>query len=284
MKDDEEIELNLSKIKNIFKRKKDSEKVEKAEKEIDEDIEEKKKEISDDKKDITRLEKDREKLEDLKEEVEEKEDEISVIKEEESGLEKEEAKKEKELEKKEKKFEKIEEDVEDIEEKKIDFSNIKDVFKGKDDKEDVSLDVRGAVVSVKDFFKGNKWAVPVLLILVAVFFSTFLRMYPADLPVTDEWAESSVHNYYKNQIERQVSQQYPNLPAENKQALINDNLNELLKSRKDEVEAQIKGTADQFRSRLQYTAENGKEYTYLLAIDPWLWYGYGKNYLECGHA
>ncbi|MBD3249394.1 hypothetical protein GF336_05090 [Candidatus Woesearchaeota archaeon] len=290
MEDDEEIELNLGKIKNIFKRKKDSEKVEETEKEIDEDISNKKKEISEDKKDIQRLEKDKEELEELKEEIEEKEDEIGVIKEEEAGLEKEEAKKEKELEKKEKKFEKIEEDVGDIEDKKIDLSKIKNVFKKEktdkpeDEKEDVSLDIKGAVISVKDFFKGNKWALPVLLIFIAIFFSTFFRMYPADLPVTENWAENSVHNYYRNQIESQVSQQYPNLPAENKQALINDNFQELLKEKKDMIEGQIKGTADQFRSRLQYTAENGKDYTYLLAIDPWLWYGFGKNYLECGSS
>ena len=84
-------------------------------------------------------------------------------------------------------------------------------------------------------------------------------------------------------VESQINQQYPNLPDANKQSLINNNFNELLKTQKDQVEQQIAATSAQFKSKLQYTAENGKDYTYLLAIDPYLWYGETKNYLENGH-
>ncbi|MEE9525442.1 MAG: STT3 domain-containing protein [Candidatus Woesearchaeota archaeon] len=210
-------------------------------------IKELKQEVVQEREMLDELKKEKEELEKAKEIIEEKEEDIQEL--------------EQEKGKEEDKVEKIEEEVKEIkEEYKIDLKN-----------------------SFKGFFKKNKYVLPVLLILIAIFFSTYFRMYPASLPATEDWAENSVYNFYRNQITGQINQQYPNLPDQNKQALVNSELDTLLKTNKDKIEDEIEGLSARFKSQLQYTAENGKDYTYLLAIDPYLWYGYGKNYLECKH-
>lgn len=231
--------------------------------------------------------KDKEKIKEFKEEKEELKD----------------IKKEKNIKKAEKKLDSLEQDIDETEDEiSFDFSKITNFFKKskKEDKkesrseketnkentknssdEEVSLNF-GDIAS---FWNSHKrWLIPTLLIFLAIGFSTYFRMYPADLPITDDWAENTVNNYYKNQIKSQINQQYPNLPAANKNTLINNQFNEFLKNNKEQYKAQIEATSKQYKSNLQYTGTDGEEHTYLLAIDPYLWYGQGKNYLECGNA
>ena len=162
-------------------------------------------------------------------------------------------------------------------------SNIKKTNSSKSNKESDQIDLNlGPIVS---FVKQKKTVIiPVILIIIAIFFSTWFRMYPAYLPATDNWAKSSVDTYYKSQIQTQIDTQYPNLPQANKNILIDEQFKSYVDQNKLIIDQQIESTSKQFKTQLQYTGENGKEYTYLLAIDPYLWYGYGKNYIECGHS
>jgi dolichyl-phosphooligosaccharide-protein glycotransferase len=197
--------------------------------------------------------------------------------------------------KKEKKnFENKEDDNEEV---SIDFKELKHktikFFKGlKTDKtpgpnnlkepknkdEEISFDFK----KVSSFAKKNsKWLIPVGLILIAIIFSTYFRIMPAELPVTDQWAENAVNNFYQQQISSQINQQYPNLPEQNKQSLINKEWQKQLKQNKDQIDYDIKQLSNQYKDNLQYKDSEGDSYTYLLAIDPYLWYGHGENYLEC---
>jgi len=135
------------------------------------------------------------------------------------------------------------------------------------------------------FFKTNAvWIIPLLLIISLISISTHYRMYSSSLVVSDDWAENSVISMYKSQISKNVDINYPTLPKENKDRLVNDQLNEYLLSHREDVDKQISEYSKSLRKHFQYEDENGDSYTYLLAIDPYLWYGYGKNYLECGHT
>jgi len=153
-----------------------------------------------------------------------------------------------------------------------DSSTQKQEEEHKEDNEDLSLDFN----KVKEFSK--KYSV-FLLILIPIFFAIFFRMYPAYLPVTDDWAENSIHNNIKSDILNQINQQYPNLPDANKQKLVDEQFNQLLKENKQTINQQIKQLSNHFKSRFQ--DDSGQ--TYLLAIDPYLWYGQTRNYDRNGH-
>ncbi|MDP7141271.1 MAG: STT3 domain-containing protein, partial [Candidatus Woesearchaeota archaeon] len=184
---------------------------------------------------------------------------------------------------------------EDIEEEKdeedisIDFSKIKGVFKNigkslkegnkeekaKEDEEEISFDISKA----KTFYtKYKHYIIPIFFILIAGFFSVYLRVMPAYLPITDDWAANSVHNSIRSQIRGEISQQYPNLPDANKNALVEAEFKKILKAQKGPIQQQIDGTSQFFKSNLK----NEKGTTYLLAIDPYYWYRYSRNVIEKG--
>ncbi|MFH1506561.1 MAG: STT3 domain-containing protein [archaeon] len=119
----------------------------------------------------------------------------------------------------------------------------------------------------------------IVLIVIALFFSIYFRSYPATLPVAEDWAESTVQQNIRNQIAGQVNQQYPNLPADQKTLLINQEYAKFLESNKGDFNAQIKSTAEYFKSQMQN--EDGQ--TYLLAIDPYQHYRQTMNIVENGH-
>ncbi len=174
----------------------------------------------------------------------------------------------------------------------IDFGKIKNIFKGRKAKEGADRpdweEAERSGVSGKEalldwrqtieFFKTNKYAIPVVLILIAIFCSVFFRVYPFSLPITDDWAQRNVYDYYKSQIRDQINQQYPNLPDANKNVMIESNFQEVLKTQKSTVEQQIKGLSEQFKSYM--TNESG--HTHLLDIDAYYWYAEARNYLRNG--
>ena len=127
----------------------------------------------------------------------------------------------------------------------------------------------------KQILKYGSW----LLILIPIFLSIFFRMTPAYLPITDDWAADSVENSLKSQITQQINGQYPNLPQTNKQDLVNQEYESYVKANKGQIEQQIEQTSQYFKTQMQ--DEDGQ--TYLLAIDPWLWAGYTRNYIENGY-
>ncbi|MBR9705865.1 hypothetical protein GOV14_02405, partial [Candidatus Pacearchaeota archaeon] len=74
-------------------------------------------------------------------------------------------------------------------------------------------------------------------------------------------------------------QQYPNLPAQNKDSIVNAEYEKVYKEQKNQIQQQIEGSSNYFKSRMQ----NDKGQTYLLAIDPWFWMRHARNVLENGH-
>ena len=163
----------------------------------------------------------------------------------------------------------------------IDFSklkNIKNIFKKSEESkseesdEGISVDYK----KIKDFFVAHR---VLLLLLIPIFLSIFLRVQPAYLPITDEWATSSVIDNLRSQIRTQINQQYPNLPDQNKNALVENELQKVLKEQKSQIDQQIRGTSDFFKSRLQ--DDSGQ--TYLLAIDPYFWMRHAQNILKNDH-
>lgn len=127
--------------------------------------------------------------------------------------------------------------------------------------------------------KNSAWLIPLIFIIIAISFSTSVRMMPSDLPITDSWAQDSVYNSLQNQVENQINQQYPNLPQQNKQRLIETEFQKVLQENNAQIEQNIAQVSQQFKTNFQ--DENGD--TYLLAIDPYLWYSQARNVVNYGH-
>ncbi len=316
---DEDISIDFSKIKNIFKKKGKKEKVEKqkkevkdAEKEIKEEIEEKEvndiitkeedakkvKEVSEmlrifehaqkpstkisdkikieEKKieDIEQREKKIKKdLKKAKEEIKE-EDEISLDFGKLRNIFK---RKEKPKEEIQKEIQKKEKDDDDI---SLDFSKIKSFFKKKKESKEEDKEETISTSDLSNFYNKYKYIIiPLVIILFAMSLSIYLRIQPAYLPQTDDWATNSVYNYFRSQIVEQINQQYPNLPEANKNVLIDTEFQKILEQQKPQIEQQIKQTSAFFKSHLQ----NDKGQTYLLAIDPYFWMRKAENIVEHGY-
>jgi len=275
---DEEFSLDLSKITGFFKRKKQEEKVE-----VDESIENKEEkqkdddEISIDFSKIKNIFKKEEKEPLTHETVETKDiekkddDEIAVDF---SKIKNIFTKKPTTEEKTELKEEKKDDDEISIDLSKL--KNIKNIF-SKSSKEttsddEVSVDLR----AVGNFIVKHR---VFLLLLIPIFLSIFLRVTPAYLPITDQWATDSVINNLRSQIEGQIDQQYPNLPSQNKGVLVENEMQRLLREQKSQVDQQIRATSNSLKARMQ--DDSGQ--TYLLAIDPYFWMRHVRNILENGH-
>ena len=170
----------------------------------------------------------------------------------------------------------------------IDFSKVLGVFKKSssghknekpkegagepEQKEEFSLDLKGiwdGIFRYKAF----------ILILIPIILGIMLRVQPLYLSQTDAWAENSVQSYYRSQISSQVSQQYPNLPAENMDAIINEEVNKYISTHKSEYEQQVTAVSQNFKSYFQ--DETGQ--TYLTGLDEWQWYRYGADIVDHGY-
>ena len=103
-------------------------------------------------------------------------------------------------------------------------------------------------VSFMDFLRKYK---TILLILIPIILCIYLRVQTAYLPITDQWATSTVDNYYKSQLGQQIDAQYPNLPDANKNLLLDQELQKYYAQNKDMVEQQKKATSENLRSQFQ---------------------------------
>lgn len=124
----------------------------------------------------------------------------------------------------------------------------------------------------------RRWIIPLICILIAVFLSSYFRLYSLSLPVADRWAENQLHNTYRSQIAAATEQQFPELTPVQKQALVEREFQNLLASQPDTIAEQTEQLANQFRD--QFQDENGE--TYLIEIDTYLWFGMMRNYLTNG--
>ncbi|MDD5086380.1 MAG: STT3 domain-containing protein [Candidatus Nanoarchaeia archaeon] len=162
----------------------------------------------------------------------------------------------------------------------IDLTKVKNFF-SKDKHQETSDDDTINIGSIaKSLDKKKNILIPLVIILICMFFSVYFRSFPAYLPITDDWATNSVHNYYKSQITQQVNQQNPFLPAANKNQLVEDEFKRVLEENKDQIQASIKETSSYFKSTMQDDAGQ----TYLVAIDPYFWYRNARNYLDHGFS
>jgi dolichyl-phosphooligosaccharide-protein glycotransferase len=155
------------------------------------------------------------------------------------------------------------------EELQVDFTRVKNFFSSM--KKPFSNTKRNIVLAT------------ILLILIPVALTFYIRLMPADLPQTDTWAQNAVDNYFKNQIAGSINSQYPNLPSQNKQSLIDQQYSEFIKSNKANVDQQIKDTSQFFKAGFRYE-ENNHSYTFLGDLDSYYYLRQARNLEKTGTA
>ena len=110
----------------------------------------------------------------------------------------------------------------------------------------------------------------------------WMRLQTEKLPLLDDFAQNSVYNFYRSQISNAISQQYPNLPQDNKNKLIDDQLNKAISENRAQIEEQTRQTAQYLKESMQYE-ENGQKYTIMPDIDPYHYLRLARNYLDHGN-
>ncbi|PIN69895.1 hypothetical protein COV93_03600 [Candidatus Woesearchaeota archaeon CG11_big_fil_rev_8_21_14_0_20_43_8] len=137
--------------------------------------------------------------------------------------------------------------------------------------DDVNIDVKAALNFLKKYGM-------LFLLLVPLILSVSIRMQTSYLPITAEWAEDSVNQQITSQIANVVNQQYPNLPAANRNVLINEQVTEYKKQNQAQIDQQVQQVADYFKGHFQDNSGS----TYMPDIDPYHFLRYARNLIEKG--
>jgi len=140
----------------------------------------------------------------------------------------------------------------------------------------LSVDIKEVKSAAK---KHAKWLIPLVCILIAISMSVYLRTMPQRMPIAEQWAGNAVTNYYQGQIQNQVNQQYPYLPEQNKQSLVDKQWQDFQNKNKDNINAQNAALAKQYRD--QFKDDNGT--LYILGIDPYFYYIQSSYILKNGY-
>lgn len=119
-----------------------------------------------------------------------------------------------------------------------------------------------------------------LLLVIPLIFSIYLRLMPAYLPITDQWAEDTIYANIDASITPQVKQMYPNLPNDEIKNLVKQEREKFIEAQGKSLQIQIDKTSEAFKQEMK--DENG--ITYLLAIDPYYYLRHSQHYIDNGQA
>ncbi len=138
-----------------------------------------------------------------------------------------------------------------------------------------TIDLKKITYSIK---KHSRWLIPLLCIIIAISFSLYFRTMPLRLPAADSWAEDSVKNFYSQQLEQSLAQQYPNLPKINLDILVDQEWQKAKAENTEIIQTQVNQLAEQYRSIFR----DSEGTLYLLGIDPYYYYRQTEYILRNG--
>jgi len=155
----------------------------------------------------------------------------------------------------------------------IDFSAVKGWFKSllKTEKSEEGVDISKATAFISKYKT-------VVLLLIPVILSIYIRMMATQSGYTDEWAYNYVYGNVKSSVAAQINQQYPNLPSATKDSLVNEQLAKLWAQQQPQIKPQIQQISTQIKGFFQ----DPDGHLYMPDIDPYYWYRYANNILDHG--
>ena len=150
-----------------------------------------------------------------------------------------------------------------VKEETVTFTTISNFFKGLLKPEGHASDT--AEFDVK---KHLRWIIPTFLIIGLFLFAFHIRAQTVDLPALEDSAENNVHNFYRNQARDRINQQFPNLPEQNKDALVEQDFKKFLQENRELLQQQTESAAEQYKAH--FRDPDGQ--TYLLGIDSYYYF------------
>ncbi|MBI2664966.1 FKBP-type peptidyl-prolyl cis-trans isomerase [Candidatus Woesearchaeota archaeon] len=167
-------------------------------------------------------------------------------------------------------------------------TGLKGVFKGgKSSSGEDAVDVKAAMKFLQKHYVTLFLAIG---IIVSVWLGFSIRMQAGDLAFTEGWARNSIDVTIRNDISTFVSQQYPNLPEKNRETRIAEELQKAHESglytfrtgqfagQTANIEQQVEVTSAQLKAFFQDEQGRG----YMPDIDPYYWWRYARNIVETG--
>ncbi|MDO8642816.1 MAG: STT3 domain-containing protein [Candidatus Woesearchaeota archaeon] len=150
------------------------------------------------------------------------------------------------------------------------------------DSNDITVDFSKIWHSAKQFRKSSflKTALAVLLLIIPLILSIYIRAQPIGLTVTKDWAHNAVDNALRNQLSAKIDEQYGNVPVESKQRILDKEFSNFVDRNPNQYQSQLNYFADQYKS--QFSAPDGT--AYLGDIDSYLWLRKAQNILDHGNA
>ncbi|MFT4250452.1 MAG: STT3 domain-containing protein [Candidatus Woesearchaeota archaeon] len=122
-----------------------------------------------------------------------------------------------------------------------------------------------------------------LVVLVALAFS--VRSAPAELAITDQWAQETLQNQLVNQFEQQLRQEFPTLASQQLRNRAIQDYQQFRAENLEELQRQEELLSAQFRREFQIEYErNGVAHaqTYLTGIDPYYYWQRAERVMETG--
>lgn len=155
----------------------------------------------------------------------------------------------------------------DDEEVRIDISKIKDFTMNLFTKANKMFDKQHSAIYIS-------W----ILIILVILLSTYYRAYPATLPISKDWVFQNIEQNVKSQILEQERAGRTTLPDSALADNVEKGWQDYYSANKVAIDNQVKNESAKIKGMLQ--DDNGQ--TYLLAIDPYLWYSLAKWYERTG--
>lgn len=152
-----------------------------------------------------------------------------------------------------------------------------------EEKEDISIDFGKIILHIWTWCKANYL---IFLILIPILLSIHIRIQPVYLPAIENAAEANIRSSIEQSILDQVNAQYPNLPEENKQKIVEEQLAAIYAAGSIDYIGQqvaIDDLVEQNAQQLKAQFQDEYGLTYLGEIDPWYFYRLTENYLEHGY-
>ncbi len=118
-----------------------------------------------------------------------------------------------------------------------------------------------------------------LLLLIPIALSVFLRVMPAYLPGMEDRAENYIDHQLEQKIAELVKLQYSHLALSSQKNLIKQQLEIYKKDNAPQIDNLIKAQAKIMRAYFQ----DDYNQTYLYEMDPWHWYRLTQNYIRHGY-
>jgi dolichyl-phosphooligosaccharide-protein glycotransferase len=130
----------------------------------------------------------------------------------------------------------------------------------------------------KSYKRAYLAAFTVLLILIPIVLAVWFRSPTFSLPVTRQWAQSSVEANVRDALSAQVLQQFPNLPAENRQKMVDTQFQQYMAQNQATLAPEIARRAELFKANLQ----DERNHTYMPDIDTYYWLLKIENIVDKG--